>query len=97
MYEQPAKNHYIRRSLSCLNCTCWLPNQEIYITGTAPYSTGTVIYLCHFWKCNFFTGNVILALGYHTLKFSLLVLYLKPEYITGIVIFLITVPVMVIS
>ena len=36
----------------------------------------------------------MLALGYHTLKFSLLVLYLKPEYITGIVIFLITVPVM---
>ncbi len=28
---------------------CWLPNQEIYITGTAPCSTGTVIYLCHFW------------------------------------------------
>ena len=28
---------------------CWLQNREIYITGTAPYSTGTVIYLCHFW------------------------------------------------
>ena len=28
---------------------CWLPNREIYITGNAPYSIGTVIYLCHFW------------------------------------------------
>ena len=23
------------------SCICWLPNQEIYITGTAPCSTGT--------------------------------------------------------
>jgi hypothetical protein len=23
--------------------------EKIYITGTASYSTGTVIYLCHFW------------------------------------------------
>jgi len=28
---------------------CWLPNREIYITGNAPFSTSTVIYLCHFW------------------------------------------------
>ena len=34
--------------LTCV-CVCWLQNREIYITGTAPYSTGTVIYLCHFW------------------------------------------------
>ncbi len=30
-------------------CMCWLQNREIYITGTAPYSTGTVIFLFHFW------------------------------------------------
>jgi hypothetical protein len=28
---------------------CWLPNRKIYITGNAPSSTSTVIYLCHFW------------------------------------------------
>ena len=38
----------------------------------------------HFWSCNFFTGNVILALGYHSGKFALLVLYLKPEYFSSV-------------
>jgi hypothetical protein len=48
---QHAKKKKSKASLKGMSviCICWLQNQEIYITGTAPYSTGTVIFLFHFW------------------------------------------------
>jgi hypothetical protein len=35
------KMSYAKFSVFLPVCTCWLPNREIYITGTAPCSTGT--------------------------------------------------------
>jgi hypothetical protein len=44
MYNYVRKNschHPKKRIMISFVCMCWLQNREIYITGTAPYSTGT--------------------------------------------------------
>ncbi len=48
--------------------TCWLPYQEIYVTGNAPYGTGTGIRTstvrCPSWYCpDFFLPIIVFRLA----------------------------------
>ncbi len=54
---------------------CWLPNCQSSVTGNSPYGISFCAFI--FGNVIFGTGNVILALCYHTGRLALQVLHSK--------------------